>query len=131
MQSRRGWCDQEINLYLQCSFAMVIIMSTTIQQSLRPLFLIYFIMGLGVYPTKQLKSKFRWIAHLSILYSLTIWFIYGYVLFFTFTIFSPKLLFWSITGIVIMATVNFNAITSAILIFYHYKVRSTLYFLYL
>ncbi|XP_067203661.1 uncharacterized protein [Linepithema humile] len=52
-------------------------MSITIQQGLRPLFLMCFIVGLGVYPIKQSnKSRFhRWIAYLSVLYSLALWYL--------------------------------------------------------
>ncbi|XP_067203584.1 uncharacterized protein [Linepithema humile] len=99
-------------------------MSTTIQQGLRPLFLMCFIMGFGIYPIKQLsKLRFhRWIAYLSILYLLTIWFVFGYVFFYTFTNLSLKvIIFWNITNMVIMAIQYFTAIASTILIFYHQK----------
>ncbi|XP_067207060.1 uncharacterized protein [Linepithema humile] len=99
-------------------------MSTTIQQGLRPLFLMCFIVGLGVYPIKQSnKSRFhRWIVPISVLYFLAIWFVYGYVLFYTFTTFSLKIIFFrNITIMAIMATQSFTTIASTILIIYHQK----------
>ncbi|XP_067203587.1 uncharacterized protein [Linepithema humile] len=98
-------------------------MSTTIQQGLHPLFFMCFIMGFGIYPIKQpSKSKFhRWIA-LSILYLLTIWFVFGYVFFYTFVIMSQKVIFVrNFTVGAIMPFQYFTAIASTILIVYHQK----------
>lgn len=104
-------------------------MSATIQQGLRPLFLMCFIMGLGVYPIKQSnRSRFhKWIVYLSILYFLAIWFVYGCVLFYILTIYSWKI-FPTITAKIILIINTFTAMMSAILIFYYQKVRPILYF---
>ncbi|KAL6422638.1 hypothetical protein ACFW04_010698 [Cataglyphis niger] len=97
-------------------------MITTIQQGLRPLFVICFIMGIRTYPTKQEKPMIRWSTYLSILYSLIIWFSYAYIFYYTTNLFTWKLLFGSIIGIVVININIFIMIISIITNFYYQKI---------
>jgi len=61
---------------------MMTITTTTIQQAFRPLFFTSFVIGLCVYPFNGPTSWVKWVVYLSILYSATVWFIYGYLFYY-------------------------------------------------
>jgi len=98
-------------------------MVVTIQQVLRPLLIMCFIMGLGAYPIKQPNSRIRWITYLSILYSLMIWFSYAYLLYYITNLFTWKVLYHNVVTVIMLAMNIFTSITSAIINFYHQKVQ--------
>lgn len=100
----------------------------TIQQVLRPFFVICFVMGVGFYLTKQEKPRIRWSTYLSILYFFIIWFIYAYIFYYTITLFTWKFLFGSDIGIVLINIDIFITAISVFRNFYYQKVQ--LYFLY-
>ncbi|XP_071632445.1 putative gustatory receptor 28b isoform X1 [Temnothorax longispinosus] len=91
-------------------------MVTTIQQVLHPFFILCFITGLDFYPRKQ--PRIQWTVNLSILYSLTIWFAYIYVLYFIIIGFRGII---STSGKIIHEISTFTTIVSAIMSHYHQK----------
>jgi len=106
---------------IQYPFVIVMVMASTIQEVLRPIFFMYFIIGIGVYP-KQSKSKIQRIMCLSIVYSLIIWFAYGYLLYHTIVIFTlGKLYRSSVTANVLKISIVI-AITCVIMNFFYQKV---------
>lgn len=98
-------------------------MVTTVQQVLRPLLMMCFIMGLGTYPMTQSYLRIQWIVYLSILYRLTIWFSYAYLLYYTITLFKWKVLYKNTIFQVIEASHIIAAIICMIMSFYHQKVQ--------
>ncbi|XP_011707022.1 PREDICTED: uncharacterized protein LOC105462193, partial [Wasmannia auropunctata] len=96
-------------------------MTTAIQQALRPLFITGFIIGLGVYPLKELKPGDGWIIYLSILYSVTIWFVYGYLFYYMVSSVSLRAIFRATISIVVMEINIITTITSVILSIYYEK----------
>lgn len=103
-------------------------MTTTIQQAVRPLFIMCFIVGLGVYPLKKSRPKIKWITYLSILYSLTIWFIYWYFLYCGMSSHSLISIFRTNIIIINMGINMIIANISTILNIYHDKVYIYVYF---
>ncbi|XP_012218180.1 uncharacterized protein [Linepithema humile] len=95
------------------------VMAAAIQHGLRLFLLIRFIIGLGVYPIQQPKSKIRRIVYLSILYSLIIWFSYGYFFYYVITFFPLRVLFFTIINIVVHYITIFITFTSVIINFYY------------
>ena len=95
-------------------------MVVTLQQILRPLFLTCFIMGLGFYPRKQ--SKIRWIAHLNVLYSLSIWFACVYLFFYMSIYFTRKTLIDSAIMEIAEESYFLLSLIHTIMSFYHQKV---------
>ncbi|KAH0946957.1 Gr15 [Eciton burchellii] len=67
---------------------MVMTSMPTIQQALRPLSVTCFIVGLNVYPFNGSRSRIGWSEYLSLLYCLTVWFVYGYILYYVMIFFS-------------------------------------------
>lgn len=104
-------------------------MTTTIQQAVRPLFIVCFIVGLGVHPLKKSKPKIKWI-YLTILYSLTIWLIYCFFVHYMLITSSHSLIsLFRTSFITISAIINMIiAIISTILNIYHDKVYIYVYF---
>ncbi|XP_070156714.1 uncharacterized protein [Polyergus mexicanus] len=96
-------------------------MITTIQQAVRPFFIVCFIIGLGVYPLKESRPKIKWIIYLSILYSLMIWFIYCYFVYYIIRSFSLISIYRTNIMVIVMEINTIIAITSVILNIYHYK----------
>ncbi|XP_011868444.1 PREDICTED: uncharacterized protein LOC105562313 [Vollenhovia emeryi] len=94
-------------------------MGDTLQQVLCPFFIMCFIMGLGFYPKKQLNI--RWIAKLNILYSVTKWLVYIYLLLHTLTNIGEKILFHSANVAIVEKTNFLLSIISAITSFYYQK----------
>ncbi|XP_067203252.1 putative gustatory receptor 28b [Linepithema humile] len=97
------------------------VMASTIQEVLRPFFVMCFIIGIGVYPMKQPKPEIRRTIYLSILYSLTIWFAYGYFLYNTLNIFTLKKLYRSTFTIAVFIINIVITITSMIMTFFYQK----------
>jgi len=95
-------------------------MVDTLQQTLRPLCFMCFIMGLGFYLRKQ--SKLQWISHLHILYSLIIWFAYTCLFLYMIFYFKRKVLFESAATEITEDSNLLLSITSVIMSFYHQKV---------
>ncbi|XP_029665626.1 uncharacterized protein LOC115237014 [Formica exsecta] len=100
---------------------VVMIMVTTIQQALRPFFIMCFIMGLGVYPIKRSKLNIRWIIYLSTLYSLIIWFVYAYFFFYVWN-FTLKVIYSSYLNMVIM-TFNILSLFISVIMKFCYQKR--------
>ncbi|XP_071632480.1 putative gustatory receptor 28b isoform X2 [Temnothorax longispinosus] len=70
---------------------------------------------------KQSNPRIRWIAYLSILYRLTIWFSYAYLLHYTITFFTWKALFDTTINSIITTINIITTIISVIMSFYHQK----------
>jgi len=102
----------------------------TIQQVLRPLLVARFFMGLGVYPIKQSKLKIQWIKYLSIVYILVIWLAYGYLFYYSVTIFTIKVIFRSINHKIIVMINILTTIISVIMSQYYQKVLYIVLILY-
>ncbi|XP_011868447.1 PREDICTED: uncharacterized protein LOC105562317 [Vollenhovia emeryi] len=91
----------------------------TFQQSLRPLFFMCFIMGLGSLSKNQ--SNIRWVVHLNVLYSLIIWSAYMYLFFYINVHFAQEILYETL-AIKMCEMCNFLiSITYVIMSFYHQK----------
>ncbi|EZA58587.1 hypothetical protein X777_14752 [Ooceraea biroi] len=97
------------------------IMTITIQQALRPLFLTCFVIGLGAYPIKQPHLRIRWVTYLSILYSLTVWSLYIYVTYYVTTLFTLERIFFTIISFIITVINILATITSSFVGFYYHK----------
>lgn len=95
----------------------------TFRKTLHPLLLMWFIVGLGIYPVKELKQKNRWIVYLSILYSVIVWFAYGYFFYYVTNIFTLTRMFGSISNIVVTLINILTTIMSVIVTLYHQKVQ--------
>lgn len=107
----------------QCAvkLAIVTMVVTTVQQALRSFFVICFIVGLGFYPKKQ--PRIWWMTYLSIIYSLTIWFIYAYFFYYIIILFKLETLFRGSTVLIVTEINIFTLIVSVIMSFYHQKVQ--------
>ncbi|XP_067203929.1 uncharacterized protein [Linepithema humile] len=99
------------------------VMASTIQEILRPLFVMCFIIGIGVYPTKQRKSESRRIIYLSILYSLTIWIIFCYLLYYTIITFTLRELYRSTITTTVLITEIVTIIITVIMNHFYQKVQ--------
>lgn len=77
-------------------------------------------MGLGFFPRK--RSKIRWIDHLNILYSVTFWLAYTYLIFYLRNYFTEKIFFDSIAMELCEESNFLLSIVSVIMSFYHRKV---------
>ncbi|EZA58586.1 hypothetical protein X777_14751 [Ooceraea biroi] len=97
------------------------IMTITIQQALRPLFLTCFVIGLGAYPIKQPHLRIRWVTYLSILYSLTFWSLYIYVLYYVTTVFTLQRIFFTVINFIVLMINILATITSSFVGFYYHK----------
>jgi len=101
---------------------MVMTSMPTIQQALRPLSVTCFIVGLNVYPFNGSRSRIGWSEYLSLLYCLTVWFVYGYILYYVVIFFSLI----SLLPYDMLYTMLVNipiTITSVIVNIYHDKVN--------
>lgn len=96
----------------------------TIQQALRPFFIMRFLMGLGVYPIKQSELKIRWIVYFSMIYSLIIWFIYAYFFFYILNFFTLKVIYLTFINVIVIAINIFSLFISIIMNFYYQKVHT-------
>lgn len=108
---------------------VVMAMTVTIQQVLRPLLIVRFVLGLGVYPITQLKLKIQWIKYLSMVYILTIWFAYSYVFYHTVTFFTFNVIFRSIPHKTILVMNVSITIISVIKSLYYEKVSIMIIYL--
>ncbi|XP_032681998.1 uncharacterized protein LOC116849186 [Odontomachus brunneus] len=93
--------------------------STTIQQGIQPLLVIWFIIGLGIYPSNRAKPCF------SVLYSLMLWCVYGCFYYCIIMMFTWNVIFqrtiWKIVHVINM----FTTLTSVIIGFcYDKKLRT-------
>jgi len=78
--------EPAISSDVRCLHTMVTSMPTTIHQALRPLSITCFIVGLSVCPFNG--PRIGWSEYLSLLYCLTIWFVYEYILYYIMILFS-------------------------------------------
>ena len=93
-------------------------MVITVQQVLHPFLIICFIFGLDYYPRKP--SKIGWTVILSILYSMTIWSVYAYVVYY---VMSKTEKVVETTASIYAAVIHMiNTILSIIMSHYHRKV---------
>jgi len=99
-----------------CQFTLgtIISMANSIEQAIRPLFLMWYILGLGVYTSKP---------YLSTLYNVTMWCAYSYL--FYYTVFAVKAEKWFLaTSTLINNGTNlFVTITSIIMSLRQHKVH--------
>ncbi|XP_071572176.1 uncharacterized protein [Temnothorax nylanderi] len=100
---------------------MAMAMKIAIQQAFRPLFITCFIIGLGVYPSKELKPRDGWVVYLSILYSLIVWFVYGYLLYYMVSSLSLRALCRATITIIVMEINIITTITSVVFSVYYDK----------
>ncbi|XP_011881040.1 PREDICTED: putative gustatory receptor 28b isoform X2 [Vollenhovia emeryi] len=96
-------------------------MTTTIQQALRPLFITCFIIGLYVYPLNSSESRVKWVIYLSILYSATVWLVYGYLWYYIVSIFSLDTIFPTTISLIVIEINIITTITCAIFSIYYNK----------
>ncbi|XP_011866875.1 PREDICTED: uncharacterized protein LOC105561476 [Vollenhovia emeryi] len=96
-------------------------MRIAIQYAVRPLFITCFIIGLGVYPLKEQKPKDEWITYLSVLYSLIVWFVYGYLSYYMVSSLSVRALFHATISIIVLEINMITTITSVIFSVYYNK----------
>ncbi|XP_024893429.1 uncharacterized protein LOC112468464, partial [Temnothorax curvispinosus] len=93
-------------------------MTTTVQQAFRPFFITCFIIGLCVYPLTSPKSG---VVYLSILYSAAVWFLNGYLLYYTVRSLSFEKLFPHTITLIVLEVTIITTITSVIFNIYYNK----------
>lgn len=81
-------------------------MVTTLQQAVRPLFLTFHVLGLGIRTPEK--------PYLSIFYSATLWIIYGYLFYYVVIRFKVEQWFQTTS---VLITIQLNSIVSMISIF--------------
>ncbi|RLU18535.1 ObirGr17 [Ooceraea biroi] len=94
-------------------------MASTIREAFQSFFLIYFILGISIYPVKHSKPRIRWIVYLNILYSLIIVCIYMYISYFAITWGKQMGITFSILHGIVITTNVLGTIIYTILNFYY------------
>ncbi|XP_036140803.1 putative gustatory receptor 28b [Monomorium pharaonis] len=111
----------QISSQLSVKSVVRIMTYTTIQQAFRPLFFTCFIIGLCIYPLNKPTTREKWVLYLSILYSVTLWSIYGYIFYCMVSSLSLAGIFPATISIVVLENNIIITMTSTIFNLYYNK----------